>query len=236
MKPPPKKKAPRPTLRATPPPSPPLYDPAHLAQIRANIGKLGSRAHEALAALDGDAPHVLEAVANLARSDRTTGENTVTMLLFASYSARPDVRVVALQAMKRQRYKVIEERIEELLKDPELTVRAAAKEVQEFQDNVTPPCLECGRTGYELTEAVKLEPSSDPHATYVRWPVFCSKDCAVTYALDVVRAQFDRDAIHECDPTEKHEAGAASDCTACIGALYVGRPENWEPPWKLPTG
>lgn len=199
--------------------------PKRLAEIRSNVGRIVSRPHRAVEALDASTgATVVEAVADLAAASTAEAENTVTALLHASHDRRAEVRAAAARAMAVHPYGAICDRVGEMERfDKDLTVRAAAKQAFEEMHDIRPSCLQCGSDGYRDEDALRLPESSDPHGEWVDWPVFCSKDCAVEYALDRVREDFDASTIHECLQSGAFEMCPREECSRCAAAELVGR-------------
>lgn len=209
------------------PPEKPLTapDPVRLAQIREHVGRINSRAHIAMAALDRDDEGVgVLGVRDLWNESKNGAANTVTVLLLASADPRPAVRTAAAEAMSCHPYGPIRNRLAEMLDDRHPDVRAAVSKALDDMHDLRPPCIQCGSDGYDPVKAVRLPEPSDPHAIFVRWPVFCSPSCAVEYACDVVRAEIEGGRFHECLVTGEWRPDSESTCDDCVEAEAIGRP------------
>lgn len=221
--------------------------PKLLRNLRENVGCINSPAHDAIAALDRPGEEqaaVVEAVDELRHASKFSATTTVTVLLQAALDARADVRAAAASAMSVHPYGPLQDRLCELFQeDPDLGVRAAASKALDDMRDFRPACLQCGAEPCGCGAAacstkdglVYLPGSGDPHGAFVTWPVFCSRDCAVEYALDHVRGLVDGGQLHECLMRGEWAAGTVEECDACIEANDVGRPEPDDPEAPMPV-
>lgn len=165
-----------------------------LRNLRSHVGRINTCAHTAIASLDGtseDLAAVVDHVQELRHVSKEIAAITVTVLLQASHDRRAVVRAAAASAMSVHPYGALRDRLAELMSDGAAVVQEAALRALDEMRALQPACLSCGSDSYDVKQALKLPESSDPHAPHVEWPVFCSRECAVTYALDDVRGLVD---------------------------------------------
>lgn len=201
-------------------------DPKVLARMRSNIGRIASRGHAALEALERADVDPCDAIDAMREESTNAAANTVTVLLHASHDARPAVRAAAASAMSCHPYGALIDRLAELDRDADAGVREAAHKALDDMHDLRPGCLSCGRECRKEEGALELPAPDDPHATFAIWPVFCSAPCAVEYALDRVQERLDEDDLHACLQTGEWAIGSEEDCDRCQDARFVGRPRK----------
>lgn len=61
---------------------------------------------------------------------------------------------------------------------------------------------------------------------YPKWPAFCSRRCAVQYAVDHVQEELDQDELHECIVAGEWVRAPMHNCPRCDPSEYIGREDD----------
>lgn len=163
----------------------------------------------------------------LSQAPKVMTDHAVNTLARAARHKVPEIRAAAAVGLSCHPYPLTLDTLDKLMGDKVGRVREEAERAYRDLWAPPPPCIQCGSERHEA-DAVRLDedPGYNRMPSLSKWAAFCSRRCAVQYAVDHVQEELDQDELHECIVAGEWVRAPMHNCPRCDTHEYVGREDD----------